>query len=198
MALLSAAKQSTGRNVKDCYQGRNLFSNGLLLFSSQMIQMLFFSLLFISSHHRPSDDVKFQLWRLWLFLALCSFWDDRIVQWSKFKWKNSGRQGCGEGWAVCKNPVKTWVRTSRVQCIDFVVKVQEVCFLAGWNSSQLLMTSWAREMGFDAIQGVIPQFMSSASASLISSCPLPAIHSQLSSNAVPPLPWPYGKPDVWK
>lgn len=72
------------------------------------------------------------------------------------------------------------------------------CFSSGWNSSQLLMTSWAREMGFDAIQSVIPQFMSSASSSLISFCPLSAIHFQLSSNAVPPLPWPCGKPDDWK
>lgn len=75
------------------------------------------------------------------------------------------------------------------------MKVQELCFIAGWNSSQLLMTSWAREMWFDAIQGVIPQFMSFASASLISFCLLPAIHFQLSSNAVPSLSWPCGKAD---
>lgn len=78
------------------------------------------------------------------------------------------------------------------------MKVQELCFIAGWNSSQLLMTSWAREMWFDAIQGVIPQFMSFASASLISFCLLPAIHFQLSSNAVPSLSWPCGKANDWK
>lgn len=46
MAFLSAAEQSTGRNVKYCHQCKNLFSTALSLFSSQMTQIPFFYCLY--------------------------------------------------------------------------------------------------------------------------------------------------------